>query len=62
MGKDEETEELIKILRVSKRPFDRLTALSGATSIFDVQRWTFDVRCSVFSMFVFFVKVSKDLA
>jgi len=76
----EETEELIKIsLRVSKRPFDRLTALSGveglkrkrdshsrfgigilktneiklwseATSLFDVQRWTFDVRCSVCSM------------
>jgi hypothetical protein len=34
MGKDEETEELIKILlRVSKLPFDRLTALSGVEGL-----------------------------
>jgi hypothetical protein len=65
MGKDEETEELIKIfVRVSKRPFDRLKALSGveglketkiviqgATSLFDVGRWMFDVGRSSFNMF-----------
>jgi hypothetical protein len=33
MGKDEEIEELIKILRVSKRPFDRLKALSGVEGL-----------------------------
>jgi hypothetical protein len=27
---------------------NEIKLLSGATSLFDVQRWTFDVRCSSF--------------
>jgi hypothetical protein len=29
----------------------RIKLRSEATSLFDVQRWTFDVRCSMFSLF-----------
>jgi len=30
---------------------NKIKLRSGATSLFDVQRWTFDVGCSVCSMF-----------
>jgi hypothetical protein len=83
MGNDEGTVVLLRFsLRISKRPFDRLTALSGAeglkrnrnshskfdigywitneirlqsaaTSLFDVQRWMFDVQSVLFSTFIF---------
>ena len=39
----EETRELIKIIVTSIKK--ELKLRSGATSLFDVQRWTFDVRC-----------------
>ncbi len=71
MGKDEETDELIKIFVTSIKTAVRqahgpersrkalkrnknskqIKSRSAATSLFDVRRWTFDVRCSACSMF-----------
>jgi hypothetical protein len=64
MGKNEETEELIKNFVTSIKTaeknrnihstFDigylKIKLRSGATSSFDVQRWTFDVRRSSFEI------------
>ena len=33
---------------------------SAAISLFDVRRWTFDVRCSVFLIFIVFFATAKD--
>jgi hypothetical protein len=33
---------------------------SGATSLFDVQRWTFDVRCSSFKTTLHSVNVTNE--
>jgi hypothetical protein len=49
MGKDEETEIIIHGLTSDFLRTYGIKRRSGATSLFDVQRWTFDVRSSVYS-------------
>jgi hypothetical protein len=48
MGENEETEMIIEGL-ASGIWTNEIRLQSVATSLFDVQRWTFDVRCSVCS-------------
>jgi hypothetical protein len=46
MGKDEETEIVIQGLTSDFLKTNEIKLRSGATSLFDVQRWTFEVRRS----------------
>ncbi|MBC8247939.1 MAG: hypothetical protein H8E81_10160 [Deltaproteobacteria bacterium] len=46
MGKDEETEIVIQGLPSDFLKTNEIKLQSEATSLFDVQRWTFDVRRS----------------
>jgi hypothetical protein len=46
MGKDEEAEIVIQGLTLDFLKTNEIKSQSGATSLFDVQRWTFDVRRS----------------
>jgi hypothetical protein len=49
MGEDEETEIVIQSLNLDLLKTNEIKLRSGATSLFDVQRWVFDVRHSVCS-------------
>jgi hypothetical protein len=49
MRKDEESVIVIQGLALEFSKTDELKLRSAATSLFDVQRWAFNVRCSIFS-------------
>ncbi len=60
MGKDKETEIVIHGWTLFFFKTNGIKFQSAATSLFDVQRWTFDVRRSSFKTTLYGINVTRE--